>query len=811
MGDASVVPPFKIGSLWVDVGNLVVRGQGDAIPLTPLEAKVLAHLWRQRGQAVSHRSLLSDVWGYAPTVETRAPHHTVTRLRRKLAADPAALDCLRNVHGHGYALHVTELAEESSFVGRAHELELLKRMASERRIVTVTGPAGIGKTALVRHFATLDGCPFVWVACADSPVREALARSLELDQGDEVSATLQSMSATRVVLDGVPRGSEDTRRALQAWRSAASRISWIVTSRQPVGVTQEYRMPVGPLPADDADVLFDMLRHRRFPGHDAPRGEGLGGVPLALEQAAHHPTQCQDRQCDTALHDALHDDWEHLEHRERTALARCCTFVSGFGMEAAEAVLDDHLSALDRLEETSWVTKEADGSYRVLPHIRAFASDRLGNEARDEHQRRHAMFFARWGERAALDEVAVSTPTRHALAEARPDLRAAMQWARSAGAWNTAARTWLGWHGLIRHGETAFDAEAYEEIRAQGTDPGLGARMTSMRGDHRRLAGQLLQAQNDYIEAMQQFATLEDSAAVAIEQCNVGACLCGLRDLEESVAWFNKARDGFRNSGDVRREGRVLFNCGAIAVDQGYPDKAQQAYREALSRFVACDDSPMQAKTYYMLGLMHSRSGAFELGRAYINNALELARAEQLEVVIVHCHIALGNLHHNLGDQQAATEAYETAAADAERLDLDRVRSVVLGNLGMLRHRAGNLPGALAAYEEGLAIVSHLEDPLTTAIASSRLGHLQVLSGARGPGEALLDQAEAAFTTCADEMHRAAHWCRRAEAASNRLAAEDWARRAQEAAERLELEASSPLWVELERVQALLRDGQGPS
>src|SRR5262249_44810287 len=136
-------------------------------PLTPLEGELLGYLWRAAERVVTREELLREVWGYHPTVVSRAVDHTVRRVRQKIEPDEDEPVYLRTVHGQGYlprggiaaapappppVERPTNLgAEPSPFIGRADALAALDAAFATSRLVTVVGPAGAGKTRLARE------------------------------------------------------------------------------------------------------------------------------------------------------------------------------------------------------------------------------------------------------------------------------------------------------------------------------------------------------------------------------------------------------------------------------------------------------------------------------------------------------------------------------------------------------------------------------------------------------------------------------------------------------------------------------------
>ncbi len=95
---------LETGTLDVE-GRIFQREQGgetQACPLTPTEARLLLYLSEHPGRTISHRELLSAVWGYRESMESRTVYVTVNRLRQKVEQDPAAPRHLLAVAGQGY-------------------------------------------------------------------------------------------------------------------------------------------------------------------------------------------------------------------------------------------------------------------------------------------------------------------------------------------------------------------------------------------------------------------------------------------------------------------------------------------------------------------------------------------------------------------------------------------------------------------------------------------------------------------------------------------------------------------------------------
>lgn len=88
---------IALGDLVIDVPAHRVEVQGEEVPLTALEFRLLLDLASRAGRVQSRDALLERVWGYAPNVETRTVDTHVKRLREKLGVASAQIETVRGV------------------------------------------------------------------------------------------------------------------------------------------------------------------------------------------------------------------------------------------------------------------------------------------------------------------------------------------------------------------------------------------------------------------------------------------------------------------------------------------------------------------------------------------------------------------------------------------------------------------------------------------------------------------------------------------------------------------------------------------
>ncbi len=330
-----------------------------------------------RKVGLAYRIAVDDLWSFEAGRE------------RALPAAPARLAALPAIR------HAPALPEPlSSFVGRdddlASVLALLRAPAT--RMVTLTGPGGIGKTRLAlaaaaamrEHFP--DGVLFVPLAAISRPelVIPAICQALGLRE------TASHNWRTRLLSFLVPKRMllviDNVEHLLEAapdltWiLTNAPRVALLATSRAPLRVDGEREVPVAPLSlpepmaaaidllASGASRLFIERSRARDPGFtvDAETASliadictRLEGLPLAIELVAAQvkalpPRTLRDRLerrlplltggardaplRHRTMRDAIGWSYELLEPDEQALFRRLAVFAGGFTLEAAEAV-----------------------------------------------------------------------------------------------------------------------------------------------------------------------------------------------------------------------------------------------------------------------------------------------------------------------------------------------------------------------------------------------------------------------------------------------------------------------------------------
>lgn len=99
---------FKCGDLELDFARRQVLVQGEPVKLTPREYDLLRTLARHGGRVVTHRQVITAVWGTGAQVDAQFVRVLVAQLRQKLEVEPSAPRIVLTEPGVGYRLNADE-------------------------------------------------------------------------------------------------------------------------------------------------------------------------------------------------------------------------------------------------------------------------------------------------------------------------------------------------------------------------------------------------------------------------------------------------------------------------------------------------------------------------------------------------------------------------------------------------------------------------------------------------------------------------------------------------------------------------------
>lgn len=615
----------------------------------------------------------------------------------------------------------------TSFVGREAEIEELRQIMVDNRLVTLTGAGGVGKTRLAIEVARevaggLEGG--VWLVDL-APVAEpdlvpvAVIRALGLpdQQGSSTMDVLLRFVGDRrmlVVLDNCEHLLDACAALVVALQGGCPAVTLVATSREPIGVPGEvsWRVPSLSL-ADEAIELFADRARRVRPDlsltddNAAAAAEicrRLDGVPLAIELAAARARVMSL----TEIRDSLHDrfrlltggartavrrqqtlrasvDWSHalLTEPERVVFARLAVFMGGFDLDAAEAVVGggdvERFQVLDLVtllvDKSLIVPETASGRtrYRLLETVRQYALEKLGESGQaDAVRARHRDHYTTMA--ARLDTPATAGHEQ-LLAQADTELdnlRAAFTWSREDSDVEVASQLasslqqlWLG-RGRVLEGLAWCDAVLADQ-RAHPNEV-APAVLAAVLADSATLIA-FMGAADGMEQALQSLAIARDVDDPALLLRALTACGCiAVYDPEVAGPFFAEAIGLARSTGDGWRLSWILSWLAVGAVMVGDPIAVRAAAEEGRALALAIGYGHASRGCRWSLAVAQGMSGD-PVGAAALLSEV-IAEADEVHDPYWGCNAlfmrALMLAYH--GDLGAAREAADAAVVAAAEL-----------------------------------------------------------------------------------------------------------------------------------------------
>jgi predicted ATPase/class 3 adenylate cyclase len=371
----------------------------------------------------------------------------------------------------------------TTYVGQSTEMKRLADDLPRRRLITLTGVGGVGKTRMALEAAWAAHDEFsggVWlvelapIADADG-VTHAVASVLRVEPYPGMTledAIIDALQGRRLLLivDNCEHVLDATNRLIGRIVSSCPTVTILATSREPLGVVGERVVGVRSLdPELEAVELFCELAEAAdsdfsvFPADVEAIGRvcrRLDGIPLAVELAAARTRTMSLGELERRLADRFrllrgagrgrverHQTlratvaWSHqlLSPIEQAVFDRCAVFAGSFDERAVEAMCSG--DTMDRAEIADVVSalvdksmlvadrRRGDTRYRLLETLRQYGEEQLGADL-DEYRSRHLHHYVTVAEE--LDRRLQGRDLGGGIAGFRVEmdnLRAAVQWA----------------------------------------------------------------------------------------------------------------------------------------------------------------------------------------------------------------------------------------------------------------------------------------------------------------------------------------------------------------------------------------------
>ncbi|MGC4045935.1 MAG: winged helix-turn-helix domain-containing protein [Armatimonas sp.] len=596
----------------------------------------------------------------------------------------------------------------------------LAALIRARRLTTILGPGGIGKTRLATELARRLTDEFALVAlvpldecfeAARIPERLRAVLSLTLHEGStrEVLATFFQNRSALLVLDNVEQllvldnmeqlVATGAAEVIEDLLQAIPTLRLLVTSRQALGVPGEQVFPLLTLPSEESEALFiDRARYAR-PGF-TPDSRSLNairtlcarldGIPLALELAASRmrsqsvteileQLERGDRPLmqpgklarHASLEAAIAWSWRLLPVHQQRFLAQLSVFRGGWTVEAA-AFVGDCPDAADRLEaflDASLIVREETISgrtrFRLLETIRAFAAQQLDPGLREQARVRHRDYFSRSASREDTENILA------ALASAREDDDAAT-------AYSLLVTHGQGYLSLL--GASVGLAECRATLALPAPTPKERLIVLSLAVQFADTLGDLVLARLLTSEAFEMAGADPTLRAIALSIQGQLAVSCYLSP-DEMIPPLREALELTVAIGDDTTRATVLRRLGILLLRSRQFDEAHACFAQSEELFTAIGD--LTGARYAMANRAHVRfeQGSLEGALALYRVCLERAREEGDWVHESKILLNIGSIEAALKHWSEARTTTQECIQLCQRIGNMRTLSFALWNL----------------------------------------------------------------------------------------------------------------------------------
>ena len=632
----------------------------------------------------------------------------------------------------------------TAFVGRERELDELRSLFLEgKRLVTLVGIGGIGKTRLALELGT-GAADLGWRSVylvqlaalanpdlVDGAVLESVGGGPSRDPLQAVVEYLRGTTAL-LVLDCCEHVLDAARRVAEVLLRQCPSMAILATSRSPLGIAGELVWSVPPLSmqrrgvtgetgASDAARLF--ADRASYVGSPFELNEGVAGavetivrrvdgIPLAIELAAarmrvlsaeeiaggldDHLRLLRGRQRSDPRHQTIRAslDWSHrlLTDQERQLFGRLSIFSGGFDLQAAAAVCaggaiapDDILDAVEGLVDKSLlaVERRADATrFRMLDFVRQYGSERLVAAGEDVLLAdRHRAYFRELAERADREFWALAPAGRARLDNESPNLRAAIDDGCARSPADALAMVGaLGLYWRVR-GRLAEGVTAAEQSLAAASESSPGQALALAKLSVLSFwVGDFARTRSSATAALDMGAAAGDTRAQALALSRLGALVI-LSDPGAGDPMLMRAAELARTAGDQVALCDALGSLAISYLCQDDPKAMRSPLEETLTVAEAIGYEDDIRWCLWCLAYTDFSAGDLASARAHCERALAfMPGQDQLSRCFAVEVLCLLDAHTG-----AADAARERAEAELEQ---SRKEGLLLGT-GTLMHALG--------------------------------------------------------------------------------------------------------------------------
>ncbi|MBN1550947.1 diguanylate cyclase [bacterium] len=631
---------------------------------------------------------------------------------------------------------------KSHLIGRSIDLQTINQALLENRLITISGPEGIGKSRLALQIAEDnfhrfdDGVFFVALAqlAKEDKITAAIAKAANISFYGQLAPKVQLLNSLRpkqmlLIMDKFDdfRAGADI---ITEILSTCPKISIIATAQQRLNLPDEWNYDLKGLKypmlgianafeSYGAIQLYIDAARRVNPEFELKPNDKssvcrichlVNGIPLGIELCAVWSGILSTREIADKLYNkivehaydtdgkdlrcAFEFSFDELNDPEQSTLTKLSIFRNGFTREAASEIVDIPFSTMLSLRSKSLIYGVGTERFYILESLRRLINEKLAGNPKDfrRAQLKHSKYYSQLvykmfqdiKENDDLDFIVL-------ISEELENIQS-------------------GWHFAAQSQQLNILSNYLDGMIHYFHKTGF-----YLDGDR-------------FLEQASSFLAKSDARSQALIKLYGDILLHRARfcyraaQYKESKHFNIKCLEIYRNLGEKKEIALALDGLGAVARRMGHASEAKQLHEEGLALSESINDKGGVATALHSLGKTYNFLGhnqkAMETYQKSLSYYRKLDEPDKIANLLLDLSISAGKLGDLLLQQQYLNESLEIRRHLNDRLGIASCLEI----LGYVKHFAGNYLGAQKVLLESLEIRQEIGDRWGTALSMATLG-----------------------------------------------------------------------------------------
>jgi predicted ATPase/transcriptional regulator with XRE-family HTH domain len=681
----------------------------------------------------------------------------------------------------------------SSLLERRQETEAIRQALARTRLLTLTGPGGVGKTTLLLMTATAiqaafpDGVWFIDLAPLTQPDAPMRAAAQALGISEEADRALTQTLVRRLhekhlllLLDNCEHLLDGCADLVTRLLQACPHVKILASGREPIRTQDEMEWRVSPLnfpvaaPAAAEDLLqyesvalFLQCARSARPSFEITEANAaavgqvcrhLDGIPLAIELAAARLSSFtvedlslflensftllsgghrDDRPRQQTMQESIQWSYDLLRESERQLWRRLSVFTGGWTLAAAEAVCADDSEAVAAADIPKTLAALVDKSIVLPVQEQGDMRYRLLETVRQFGQARLAE--DQEDRRLKDRHLAYCATFAEQVAADLLGADAPLVVSQIEAEWPNLS-TALRWSADTDAGVERQEGEDHLATRGRVTN---GLRLAVALNDFWRTRWYASEARAllaPLIESARQVG-LTDTSEFAQSLIVAGWLAQAQNDFLQAQRHLQEALCRFEALDDAGGIGIALAGLGFAALEQGNFPLAETYLTRSIDVYEQTEDTVNREGILFMAGVTACYAGDFETASARLERCRLLSQDAGAKVHIARALFAQGLVALYRGEAKAARRLLDKAVGISSEADNSRLTAYALHHAGILVAESGDVRTALENYQESLSLWRGVGMKMGLAFALSGLADWRARFGAPEEGENAAEQA----------------------------------------------------------------------